>query len=459
MKQPRSLLLSVICLLLAGGVWAQTNSVKKNFAAIAARVRPAQALSPAVAAAVIVPPQPAPTAPQSPTAAISNALKASNLDLSKIAADKVVALSDGHAEQVTSASLVGQVDRKTVLVERTQPVARSIELSAALQSRLPSSALIAKPTQGLELGYRVLAYESGPDKKPVQLNPFLIDTRGLLLDAAAHGYVGTVMLALLSESDRDSSGDLDAPVSVLVTAKGADAIDPQLVKFVRYGPGDPQTVTIRVGNPPTDAFAIGASADFGATYNYAQLAVSRPQIQIVPREPEIPGLGIGVTTLDIQLSDLQSPEQFPILFKGDTTGLSENPARVDKDGIGHVQWRSHGIGKSTLTIAAAGLSVDPIEVTFVAPWEFLLCAAGGGLVGAFLRGKGRERWPMALLIGVISALLMVVAYSLGFVDWIKSVSGGATPPVTGEAIIVVLGAIAALLGVTALVPAPKSPYK
>jgi hypothetical protein len=442
-------LIVLICLASAGAL----GQAQVNPRIVTTKERLARPISHAVDAIAVVAPQPAPPVAHAPPAAVSAALNAVKLDEGPIAAGKVTAVNGGRAEQVTLASLTEQVAQKKILIESTRSVATAVSLSPALQSHLTDSGSSASATKGLELGYRILAYESGPGQKAVQLVPFLIDPKGLLLDAAAPGYIGTVVIALLSESNHDASGALDSAVSVLVTAKGADAIDPQIVRFMRYGPNEPQLVTIRVANPPNDAFQVAASADFGTTYNYAELAVSRPTVLIVHPQPDvIPGWGIGMTTLSIQVSDIRSPERLPILFKGDIEGLSANPVALDKNGVGAVQWRSHGTGSATIAIATPGLTADPINVTFAAPWSFLMFAGAGGLVGAFLRGKGRDRWPTALLVGVVTAVLMVVAYALGFGEWVKGLTGGSTPALTGEAIVVVLGAAAALLGVTAFVP-------
>ena len=92
-----------------------------------------------------------------------------------------------------------------------------------------------------------------------------------------------------------------------------------------------------------------------------------------------------------------------------------------------------------------------LVVPFTAPWWFLGAATVGGLAGAFLRGRGRKHWFKALAIGVITALVMTLAYAIG-IDWPERVLDAAGIPKAAEASVFVLGAIGALIGVTALVP-------
>lgn len=105
---------------------------------------------------------------------------------------------------------------------------------------------------------------------------------------------------------------------------------------------------------------------------------------------------------------------------------------------------------SNAIIVAAAKQSAPLDVAFDAPWLFLGAALAGGLAGAFVRGRGRGRWRGALAIGVVSALIMTLAYAAG-IDWPAHVLNSAGIDRSGEAVVFVLGAIGALVGVSALV--------
>jgi hypothetical protein len=126
--------------------------------------------------------------------------------------------------------------------------------------------------------------------------------------------------------------------------------------------------------------------------------------------------------------------------------------KLDAQGVATARLRSDSASSTSVSVADAGVVSQPATVVFTAPWLFLAAAVAGGLLGAFIRGKGRRRAWYALAIGVASAILMTLAYAVG-IDWVSRALPAAHLATSGEAVIFVLGAIAALLGVGVLLPA------
>lgn len=133
-------------------------------------------------------------------------------------------------------------------------------------------------------------------------------------------------------------------------------------------------------------------------------------------------------------------------------GVAPNPVPFDSAVMGSLKWRSHGTGTSTLSAATPGIVLNPVTIRFAPPWAFFSLVTLGGLIGSVLRGRGRDNWPKALGIGVLSALVMVSAYAMGFAARVNAVAPGSAPAQTGEGVLVILGVLAALGGVSFLVP-------
>jgi hypothetical protein len=72
-----------------------------------------------------------------------------------------------------------------------------------------------------------------------------------------------------------------------------------------------------------------------------------------------------------------------------------------------------------------------------------------------LKGRGRDRWPIALVIGIASALVMTLAHAVGL-NWPARVLQEQGLTWAGEALVFVLGAVGALVGVSVLVSEPES---
>jgi hypothetical protein len=184
-----------------------------------------------------------------------------------------------------------------------------------------------------------------------------------------------------------------------------------------------------------------------------ELAVSQPRIDVVPTDSSITGWGIGSTKLVITVSGVPSPEGLEVTLDAENGTVDPNPVVLDAQGRGETTLRSTNAEQAT--IAAVGpedVRSASITVNFEQPWGFLALAGAAGLGGAFLRRKGRRHSRRAIVIGAFSASAVTLAQQVGLTNWVAAVSGTERYASSGGALVFVIGALAALAGVTLLVP-------
>jgi len=98
--------------------------------------------------------------------------------------------------------------------------------------------------------------------------------------------------------------------------------------------------------------------------------------------------------------------------------------KLDATGSGVATLRSDASLGTSVRVDPSQWEAEPLTVTFRPPYWFICAAILGGLLGAFLRGKGRRKWSMALAIGVASAILMVIGYRQKHRAFSGEVNGG-----------------------------------
>jgi hypothetical protein len=178
-------------------------------------------------------------------------------------------------------------------------------------------------------------------------------------------------------------------------------------------------------------------ADAGTT----ELAVSQARIDVAPTHGSITGWGIGSTTLVITASGVRSPEGLEVTLDVENGTVDPNPVVLDAQGRGETTLRSTSAEQATIAAVGPDAVRSPsITVSFEPPWGFLALAGGAGIGGAFLRRKGRRHSRRAVVIGAFSASAVTLAQQAG----VYASSGGA--------LVFVTGALAALAGVSVLVP-------
>ncbi|MGB3747349.1 MAG: hypothetical protein WA961_04045 [Rhodanobacter sp.] len=384
-----------------------------------------------------------PAAALSPVAA--QAAQKFHLDPLALSSGAVKAVSGSHAEVVKPDTLAEQARPGAVFVTRTSATATRVALSAPLRDALPAGA----QTSAVRLGY-VVSATAGAQATPVRLAALVADNTGLVLDAAHSAWRGGFSVALSNLDDPADRRVLNTPVNVAVTAAGASEVAPAPLSIADVGSW--HAVRVTVPDFPGDLYRVSVSADPQDRGNAIDLKVVKPTIEVIAGNPQIAGWGIGQTTVTVRARGLITPDGYPVTLRNEHGSLDPTYVKLDAQGLATARLRSDSASSTSVSVADAGVVSQPATVVFSAPWLFLAAAVAGGLLGAFIRGKGRRRAWYALAIGVASAILMTLAYAVG-IDWVSRALPAAHLATSGEAVVFVLGAIAALLGVGVLLPA------
>jgi len=370
---------------------------------------------------------------QSPT------LSGLKLDAQQIAAQRVVAISGDRAEVVSATNLDKLVSDHFSFVEPTGAITRT-----AVPAILAGAD--AATTRSYKMGYQITAWDN--NRSSLKLDVWARDSTGLSADGP-NGYAGDFSVALTSATDPNAHTQLMNPINIAIGAIGASSIVPKPVQIRDLATW--HDVAITVPEIAGDTFPVTVSASPVDDGNQVDLAVVRPRISLSSTPPSIVGYGIGVATVDVNATGMRSADQYRVRLSSSEGSLGSGYVTLDATGHGTIGLRSDSARGTTISVSNEGVTTEPITVDFESPWLFLALAIAGGLTGAFLRGRGRQHRARALAIGAASAVVMVLAHAIG-IDWVARVLNGADIAWGGEAQVFVLGAIAALVGVSALVP-------
>jgi len=277
------------------------------------------------------------------------------------------------------------------------------------------------------------------------------DSTGLSFDGASGGYVGSFDVALTYLPERQNPPVLDPPISVSIAAPNAELISPAPLKIGSVNQW--HSVDIAVRALPEDRYSVSISANPADDGDRIEMPVSRPRVELSanPAGP-IDGWGIGRTSIVVQAHGIRNPAGYEVALTS-TAGIL-NPARVvlDAQGRGETFLRSSRQNLANVSVRDAGnFTATDLRVQFAHPWLFLALAIIGGLLGSILTQKGRQHWLKGLTIGAVTGVVMALLYAVG-VNWMGQVFPSADLALGGEALVVVLGAVGAIVGVRFAVP-------
>lgn len=344
---------------------------------------------------------------------------------------------------VTDMADLSRADPGTFFVERVRTEAVAMAAPAALTMQAGT-----RPVSDYQLGFEIKAFEAGTNRL-LDTTAWARDSTGLGVQGSTGHYVGLFNVALTLKSDPGDRSVLAAPVNVAVTALGA-TIDPRPVAISQLGQWF--DVSIAVPDVDSDTYEISVSADPTSRGDPVPLAVMRPEARLWSTPDSVIGWGIGEATVFVEARGLKEANGLPVSLRVSNGSLGADRVTLDASGQAQVTLRSSRAPAATVEIMSTPLRGGaPLVVPFTEPWWFLGAAVLGGLAGAFLRGRGRAHWVKALAIGIVTAVVMCLAYAVG-VDWPARVLATAGIPKAVEAAVFVLGAVGALVGVSALLP-------
>jgi hypothetical protein len=361
------------------------------------------------------------------------------LDPRELAAGRIEAVASGRAVAVTSEGLAAQASGDAVFVERARQAAQVARVPTALvrpEWREASATLLSQE----------VVVPNASEGTAVRARAYVRDNSGLMFSGANNDYRGTLIVALASDQPAPAAPRLARPVSLFVLARGA-AVEPSPVQVSELETWYPVRLVVPRAVAP---YRVAVSASPNVPGDEVEMAVQSPTVALVPDTPRIPGWGLGKVSIAVDASNVTDADGATVLLETNRGQVESGGAKLDPRGKGIAVLRSVGQGVARVQVAEPYVG-QPIDIEFAAPWAFLLLAGLGGLAGAFVQQRGRQRWPRALGIGVVTAIIMTVAYAVGL-DWVVKVTGWTTLANAGEAVVFVLGALGALVGVRVLTP-------
>jgi hypothetical protein len=390
----------------------------------------------------------APLIPQGgQVAAVSKAnqwLVRRNLDGAAVQSGSVKAVVDGRIQALTLTQLGQGVAHNATVLMRLKHPAQPIPVPDAVKALNPN--ILAK--QAVELPLEISGVDRDTDM-PVKLRARVAEGTGLIIDPSLRVFVDSVYVLLVDPHDPGRRLTLKEPIDVMLEAVGATA-EPQPIRLANTA--TPLPVTIRVPDPTGKTFPITVRADLDDVGDTLKLQVVPPRVLVSAENSSMVGWGIGTTRIHLESAWLRRQGGYDVTVLSDAGGFSPSAqVHLNADGLGETVLRSDHRAGTRVWVGDRD-SADFALVEFRSPWLFLAMAAVGGLAGAFLRRKGRQRWLPALSIGVVTAVGAAVLYAVGYAPKLAELAGGAQLATNGEAMVAGIGFLAALVGVSWFVP-------
>jgi len=303
---------------------------------------------------------------------------------------------------------------------------------------------------GLRLDYSVNArIVGGSGPKTAELDLVVSEGTGLVPVSDAR-YEGSFELALFDPQRPYDTRSLEAPLRIAVTAPNAtlSTSDLSLRQIGQWTPVD-----IEVNDPTGERYTLTFRVDPADTGDEVGLPVHYPHIDATSNPASIVGWGIGRSQISIDAPALAGSRAFSVRVSSTRGVLTPSSVVLDDRGHGVVELRSSGYSSAEVAVSFGSGYETRVDVPFEPPWIFLGAGALGGLVGSVLSRRGRSKPARAAAIGTVTGVLMTVAYAVG-IDWTSEVLPGAHLANGGEAVVIVLGAVGAMVGVNRLLPTP-----
>lgn len=346
---------------------------------------------------------------------------------------RVTAVGRGESVVVTAENLDRVATPDRLLIERIQGAAMPAAPPATLAPG-PSSAKTYK------LNWRAITSQG-------TWEAWGRDSTGLVLTGPEGNFAGQFEVALVNTQNPPDQSVLDEPISVAISAPGALNVNPMPLAIDRLGRWN--GVAISVSSPGSSSYEVGVSADPVNEGNRIPLLVTRPKITLGATPASITGWGIGNSEIDVRAEGVRSPEGIRVTLQSTQGTLANGSVTLDAQGFGTVGLRSSRHAGATISVRDDRYVSNRISVNFETPWLYLALAIAGGLLGAFVKGTGRKQWMKASAIGAASGLLAALIYSVG-INWVATAFPGTTLAKGGEAVVFVLGALGAYLGIGTL---------
>jgi hypothetical protein len=360
-----------------------------------------------------------------------------------------------QARRIDLRSMQSQ-NRRVVLstsgAKAVEPSSSSLELKPAeiLIERLPgrviklagSDPALTRPGQlpGQELPFRL--YAVGAQGARLDLTVVAdIDGRGLKFSDEEPVFIGRIFIGIIDKLHPGSQQTLPVPVNLQVTSK-ADKVEPDVLILNHINlPYVPVTIKART---PADPVTVSIRPSFDLDPMDLELKVIRPSLHVSPSPQAIFGFGLEEASIIVRAEELAYHGDIPLALTATKGTLSKIEATLGKTGTVTSKIRSGSMGTAKIRAEASGFTSGETILIYTFPWEFLLAASGGGIVGTLAKKTFTRK---GIVAGIALGLLGGVAYAVGL-----NLTGFAINVTAGAAVTFIAAGLVAYFGLKAAAP-------
>jgi hypothetical protein len=256
------------------------------------------------------------------------------------------------------------------------------------------------------------SYEIGTPAGAVVLQAVSVHDRPLRFDPDRRRFDGRFWVGLMDPSHPAEIRRITPAVPVLITSE-ADTVDPKVLNIEQTN--TLLDVSVLAGEA-RDSVVVRIVPSFELSGYPLSLPVE-PYLRFSGLPTAIDGLGIGESTVTVQLVGRTLSEPLPVHLDADYGSVEPADLQIDSKGTASGQLRSAGLRPASLTASAPGVAPVTARIEYAWPWLFLAAGVLGGLAGAFLAGRWgeKQRSSLGLLVegGIYGVLATTVFVALG----------------------------------------------
>jgi hypothetical protein len=281
--------------------------------------------------------------------------------------------------------------------------------------------------------------------RALALRPYV---EGEPLEFTGAAFRGTVSLALVDTLQPDRTDTLTTPIWFHISTDAGD-VNPADVA-VRHTSLPPYATVITAASPG-DSVRVLVQPALTLSPVATWLAVRRTLVQVVPATARIMGVGLATTELHVSLPAEAGSNRRDVVLSARHGVPQPSVVQLAGGESGVSVIRSSGVGRDTVVATSGPLRSEPLELVYAWPLLFLIASLLGGIVGSLMdaaavRRRGTTASRRAYVVsGLAAGVFAAVATVIGL-----NVTGVDLPATSGEAVVFVVAALGAVLGLRGL---------
>jgi len=281
--------------------------------------------------------------------------------------------------------------------------------------------------------------------RALALRPYV---EGEPLEFTGAAFRGTVSLALVDTLQPDRADSLATPIWFHVSTDAGE-VNPADVA-VRHTSLPPYPTVITAASPG-DSVRVLVQPALTLSPVATWLAVRRTLVQIVPATARIMGFGLATTELHVSLPAEVGGNRRDVVLSARHGVPQPSVLQLAGGESGVSVIRSTGVGRDTVIVTSGPLRSEPLELVYAWPVLFLVASLLGGIFGSLMdaaavRRRGTSASRRAYVVsGLAAGMFVAVATVIGL-----NVTGVDLPATSGEAVVFVVAALGAVLGLRGL---------